>query len=146
MPHDSLPHELMTRSFYEALYPFSLRFNSRRTLSPGKLGVLRHLAEHGRASTTELAAVVQVSQQAISLATKELEHLGFTARIPDDDDRRRTWITLTEAGQQKLTEELDAGVTWLQTAIQERLSNDERAILRAAIPVLQKLGSEAADD
>jgi len=100
----------------------------------------------GAARNSRSEAVVQVSQQAISLATKELEYLGFTARIPDDDDRRRTWITLTEAGQQKLTEELDAGVTWLQTAIQERLSNDERAILRAAIPVLQKLGSEAADD
>jgi DNA-binding MarR family transcriptional regulator len=138
--------ETMTRSFIETLHPLLRRLNAERTLSPGKVGVLRHLSEHGRATTSELAAVVQVSPQAISLAVRELERLQFIARLPDAEDRRRTWIELTEAGRQKLARELSAGHGWLGQAIAERLTPEERKTLEAVIPVLRKLGSEASID
>jgi hypothetical protein len=43
-----------THSFFETLKPLLRRVNAERTLSPGKMGVLRHLAEEGRATTSEL--------------------------------------------------------------------------------------------
>jgi DNA-binding MarR family transcriptional regulator len=138
--------QLMTRSFFETLRPLLRRLNAERTLSPGKLGVLSYLAEHGRANTSELAAVVQVSPQAISLAARELERLQFVVRVPDAEDRRRAWIELTDAGRQKLARELAAGHAWLDRAIRERLTPEERKTLEAAIPVLRKLGSEASVD
>jgi DNA-binding MarR family transcriptional regulator len=141
-----LTDQLLIRSFFEALHPLLRRLNAQRTLSPGKLGVLRHLAEHGRATTSELAAVVQVSPQAISLSARELERLGFVVRVPDAGDRRRTWIELTDAGGQKLAQELAAGHAWLDRAITERLAPEERKTLEAAIPVLRKLGSEKPVD
>ncbi|MBT2587819.1 MarR family winged helix-turn-helix transcriptional regulator [Arthrobacter sp. ISL-95] len=146
MTHGSMTDQLMTRSFFDALRPLLRRLNAERTLSPGKLGVLSHLAEQGRATSSELAAVVQVSPQAISLAVGELERLGFVARVPDEEDRRRTWITLTDAGQQKLAQELASGYAWLDRAIAERLTPEGRKALEAAIPVLRKLGSEASVD
>jgi DNA-binding MarR family transcriptional regulator len=136
----------LTRSFFEALRPLLRRLTAERTLSPGKLGVLSHLAEHGRATTSELAAVVRVSPQAISLAARELERLQFVVRVPDAGDRRRTWIELTDAGRRKLAQELAAGHGWLDRAITERLTPEERKALEAAIPVLRKLGSEASVD
>lgn len=143
MADETKPNPETTRAFYEALYPLSLRLNAKRTLSPGKLGVLRHLAQFSRSTTTELANIVQVSQQAISLAVKELEHLGFVARVPDAEDRRRAWIELTPQGEKKLNQELAAGHEWLDQAITERLTPTERATLAAAIPALQKLGLES---
>lgn len=137
---------LMTLSFFEALRPLLRRLAAGRTLSPGKMGVLSHLAEHGRATTSELAAVVQVSPQAISLSARELERLQFVVRVPDAQDRRRTWIELTDAGRQKLAQELAAGHAWLDRAVMERLTPEERKVLEAAIPVLKKLGSEASVD
>ncbi|QCB98856.1 MarR family transcriptional regulator [Arthrobacter sp. PAMC25564] len=138
--------QLLTRSFFETLHPLLRRLNAKRTLSPGKLGVLRHLAEQGRATTSELATVVQVSPQAISLAARELEHLRFVVRVPDAEDRRRIWIELTGEGRQKLAQELAAGHGWLDRAIMERLTPEERKTLEAVIPILRKLGSEASVD
>ncbi|GAA4045982.1 MarR family transcriptional regulator [Arthrobacter methylotrophus] len=134
--------ELMAHSFFETLHPLLRRLNTERTLSPGKIGVLRHLTEHGRATTTELAAAGHVSPQGISLAVRELDRLGLVVKIPDSEDRRRIWIELTEAGRQRLLQESSSGREWLARAINEKLTPQERTTLEAAIPVLQKLGSE----
>jgi DNA-binding MarR family transcriptional regulator len=108
----------ITRSFPETLHPLLSRVNAERRLSPGKLGVLRHLAEEGRARTSELAVVVQVSPQAISLATRELERLKIVVRVPDSADRRRIWIELTELGRQELAR--DGGERRLGSSLNRR--------------------------
>jgi DNA-binding MarR family transcriptional regulator len=107
------------------------------------MGVLRHPAEEGRATTSELAAVVHVSPQAISLAAREFERLQFIVRVPDTEDHRRTWIDLTAVGRQQLEQELAAGHAWLDRAVTKRLTSEERRVLEAAIPILRKLSSEA---
>jgi hypothetical protein len=56
------------------------------------------------------------------------------------------WIEITPAGRQKLALESSAGQGWLDRAVAERLSPDERTSLAAAIPALRKLGTEPADD
>jgi DNA-binding MarR family transcriptional regulator len=146
MTHDVSGDQALTHSLFEALHPLLRQLNAERTISPGKIGVLRHLAERGRATTTELAVVVRVSPQAISLAVRELEGLGFVERAPDADDRRRAWIEITPAGRQKLARESSAGQGWLGRAVTERLSPDERKSLAAAIPVIRKLGAEPSND
>ena len=127
----------------EALHPLLARMRAERTLSPGKVGILHHLSQQGRATSAELAAVVRVSPQAISLSTRELEELGFIERVPDATDRRRSWIVLTDSGRAKLQEEARTGEQWMARAITEQLSSAERENLKAAIPVLKKLGLEA---
>jgi DNA-binding MarR family transcriptional regulator len=146
MTGETMTDRLMTHSFFEALLPLLRRLNAEQTLSSGKMGVLRHLAEHGRATTSELASVVQVSPQAISLAARELERLRLVARIPDAEDRRRAWIELTDPGRQKLAQEFAAGQGWLDRAVTERLTPEERTTLEAVIPILRKLDSESSGD
>ncbi|MEV7136074.1 MarR family transcriptional regulator [Arthrobacter sp. NPDC093128] len=140
-----MAEQIMSQSFFETLHPLLGRLNDERTISPGKLGVLRHLAEHGRATTSELAIVGRVSPQGISLAARELERSQFVVRVPDERDRRRVWIELTDAGRQKLAQESAAGHGWLDRAIAERLTPDEQKKLEAVIPILRKLSSEASD-
>ncbi|MDE8668184.1 MarR family transcriptional regulator [Pseudarthrobacter sp. H3Y2-7] len=146
MTGDQATDQALTHSLFEALHPLLRQLNAERTISPGKIGVLRHLAERGRATTSELAVVVRVSPQGISLAVRELLGLGLVERAPDAEDRRRVWIEITPAGRQKLALESSAGQGWLDRAVAERLSPDERTSLAAAIPALRKLGTEPADD
>jgi DNA-binding MarR family transcriptional regulator len=146
MTGDQATDQALTHSLFEALHPLLRQLNAERTISPGKIGVLRHLAERGRATTSELAVVVRVSPQGISLAVRELLGLGLVERAPDAEDRRRVWIEITPAGRQKLALESSAGQGWLDRAVAERLSPDERKSLAAAIPALRKLGTEPADD
>ncbi|MCX6500692.1 MAG: MarR family transcriptional regulator [Arthrobacter sp.] len=146
MTYEPVPDQVATRSFFHALQPLLRRLNTDRTISSGKVGVLRHIAEHGPATTSELATVVQVSPQAISLAARELERLGFVVRVPDVSDRRRIWIEITDAGRRKLAHESSAGHDWLDRAITERLTPEERTTLEAVIPILRKLGAEASVD
>lgn len=136
----------ITRSFFETLHPVLNRLNMERTLSPGKLGVLRNLSEHGRATTSELAVAGQVSPQGISLAVRELERMELVTRTPDNLDRRRVWIQLTDQGSQKLSEELSVGYGWLDRAVTDRLTPEDCKALEAVIPVLRKLALEAKID
>ncbi|MBT2565216.1 MarR family transcriptional regulator [Arthrobacter sp. ISL-85] len=136
----------ITRLFFEALHPVLTRLNMERTLSPGKLGVLRHLAEHGRATTSELAVAGQVSPQGISLAARELERLQLVTRTPDNLDRRRVWIQLTHQGSQKLSEEVSVGYGWLDRAVKDCLTPEDCKALEAVIPVLRKLALEAKSE
>lgn len=144
--HDSVDDSAPTAELLETLQPILRRIMVERTLSPGKVGILRHVAVNERASAAELAAAVQVSPQAISLATRELEDLGLIQRVPDETDRRRTWIHPTAAGRQRLAEETQAGRSWLYGALRERLTPVERQTLAEAIPVLRKLTAEPGSE
>lgn len=141
MMSEGTPDPAAVREFMGVLYPLIATIRAERTLSPGKIGILHHLSVNGRATTAELAAAVQVSPQAISLSTRELEELQLISRIRDDEDRRRTWIVPTEAGAQTLAREVNAGEERITQAITERLSHEEREILVLAIPVLRKIGA-----
>lgn len=136
----------LTNSFFQALHPLVRRLTADRTLSAGKIGVLRHLAQHGQATTSQLAAAVHVSPQGISLAVRELERLEFVIRVPDVEDRRRAWIDITDAGTQRLAQETLSGHAWLAQVIAERLTDEERHALEAVIPVLVKLESDTVND
>jgi DNA-binding MarR family transcriptional regulator len=75
-----------------------------------------------------------------------MEELGLIARTPDSADRRRIWIELTDAGRQRLARERAMGTDWLERAIADRLSADEKAVLDSSISILRKLVDDAAVD
>lgn len=129
----------------DALRPIQRRLHAERTLSVGKLGILRHLTETDRATAGELAKRLHVSPQAISLSTRELEDLELIVRAKDDEDRRRSWFAISEAGRERYDHEHRAGQVWLAQAISERLSTADARALAAAIPALAKLVDEGAD-
>ena len=126
----------------DLLRPMAARVSAARTLSAGKISILRHLAAHGRATTAELALVVRVSPQAVSLAAKELQGVDLIAREPDDEDRRKGWLVLTELGRQRLEEELLVSSRWLEEAVSTRLSPAEASVVADVVPLLRRLVSE----
>lgn len=141
-PHDSSP----AIEFLDALRPVMDRLRAERTLSQGKVGILRHLKEHGPATISELATAIQVSNQGASLGVRDLEALGNVTRTPDASDRRKVWITITPAGEQTLEKEIQAARLLLHTAVEESLDEAEQATLIAAIPVIRKLANSILDE
>lgn len=125
----------------EALRPLWRRFNSLRTLSPGKIGILSHLDRFGALAATELAARERISHQAVATAVRELEELGLVDRDADLADRRRVLIALTDTGRDRLAAERAAGTDWLARALTDELDATERAALAAAVSLLRRLDS-----
>lgn len=121
------------------------RLDRDRTLSVGKLGLLARLDRGGAATASALALALRISPQAITIAVRELEEGGLVVRTPDPEDRRRSWIHLTEAGRARYEVERRAGAPWLAEAIAERLDDAGRDALTAAIPVLAALAEGAFD-
>ena len=136
--HPDLPHLL-----FDALSPLLGIVHSARTLSPGKIGILRALAAEEHVSATQLSQSIGVSQQAISLSTKELESLGFIERRKDESDRRKLWFHLTEAGHRKLESEVKMGRRALKNAIGNELSEAELKLIHDALPALAKIRKAA---
>ena len=134
------------RDFREAFRPLLRRMNASRSLSLGKGSVLAYLADHDRATASELASSERVSPQAIAVAVKELDELGLISRTADEADKRRIWIEITPAGRHRLDQERLAGLDWLDRLIDEKLTAQERAALDAAIPVLRKLSQDQKPD
>ena len=126
----------------EALRPLWRRFNEHRTLSLGKVGILAHLEQDGALAVTDLATLERISHQAVANAVRELEELSLVSRSPDSADRRRTLVTITDPGRERLHTERSAGQDWLVHAVTEHLDGGERAALAEAIPLLRRLHTE----
>jgi DNA-binding MarR family transcriptional regulator len=71
-----------------------------------------------------------------------LEERGLVLRSPHPTDRRQVILTVTEEGRavvQRVRRRKDA---WLARRLAE-LSTEERAALRAAVPILEKLSQSS---
>jgi DNA-binding MarR family transcriptional regulator len=75
-----------------------------RTLSSGAVDVLLQLSTAGDLSVGELARTAGVSSRNATGLVDTLERAGLVRRTPDPDDRRSVLITVTEAGQDWVTE------------------------------------------
>jgi len=139
------PDGNLAQSLREALRPLWRRLNANKTLSMGKIDVLARL-ERGPATSADLATAARISPQAIATAVRELESLGLVGRTPDDRDRRRVWIELTEAGRERLAQERAIGNAWLEQALTEQLTPEEQKLLASAVPLLRKLTGGAAGE
>jgi len=69
----------------------------------------------------------------------DLEGVGYVARRPDPDDRRRAIVELTAAGDAALAEERRLREGWLAKAISEDLTPEQQAVLKDAAELLRLL-------
>jgi DNA-binding MarR family transcriptional regulator len=101
--------------------------------------VLGRLDREGPLSTVELAAAERVRPQSMGQTLAELESQQLIARRPDEGDRRRTLIELTDAGRAALAEDRKRRVGWIAEAIERDFSADEREVLAHAVRLLERL-------
>lgn len=129
-------------SILQAILALGRRLRSERpegavTLSAiSLLGTLRRL---GPMPATKLAAEERLQPQSLTRMVASLEKDGLIERQRSKDDRRAVTIALTEKGRSVLAEDLRSRLKWLQAAMAEALSDEERASLIAAAAAMQRL-------
>ncbi len=113
-------------------------------VSPSKMTVLGHLDRGGPMTATDLATRDRVQPQSLTRMIAALEERGLISRAQDEADRRQIHIALTQAGRALLAEDARRQEEWLAHAVAAALDEPERAMLRAAAPLLERLAAVEA--
>ena len=108
------------------------------SLSDTQLAALAVLDRHGPMTPGELAEHEKVQPPSMTRVIAVLEERLLVMRAPHLTDRRQVVLTVTEQGRELVSQARRRRDAWLAKRLKE-LSADERAVLRAAAPVLEKL-------
>lgn len=111
---------------------------AHNTLTFTQFTTLAAVGRHGPISPGELAEHEKVQPPSMTRVIAQLEERGLLKRSPHPTDRRQVTVSLTEQGAGLLKEEWRAKEAWLAQRLRE-LTPEERATLRAAAPILEKL-------
>ena len=111
-------------------------------LSETQLAALAALEDHRAMTPGELAEHEKVQPPSMTRVIAVLEQRNLVLRSPHLTDRRQVVLTVTEEGRalvQRVRRRKDA---WLAQRLAE-LTAEERAILRAAVPIVEKLSQSS---
>jgi DNA-binding MarR family transcriptional regulator len=97
--------------------------------------VVGGIARDGGTPLSEVAVAQAVSKQAVSQLVDTLVTRGYVVRVPDEDDRRRLSIALTDRGTAAAAE-IRSAVDAVDAAFEGAVGRDEVARVRAALGVL----------
>ncbi|WP_083502499.1 MarR family winged helix-turn-helix transcriptional regulator [Sphaerimonospora mesophila] len=111
---------------------------AHHSLTPTQFATLAAVGRHGAITPGELAEHEKVQPPSMTRVIAKLEERGLLERTPHPTDRRQVTVSLTDQGAVLLKEERRAKEAWLAQRIRE-LTPEERATLRAAAPILEKL-------
>lgn len=109
------------------------------SLTLSQLSALSSLDRHGPCSPTALAEIERVQPPSMTRVLAGLEERGLARRAPHETDRRQAVIALSDAGRALLEETRRRRHAWLTRCLDE-LSEEDRAALRTALPILERLG------
>jgi DNA-binding MarR family transcriptional regulator len=109
-------------------------------VSPGQLGVLGLLLREGERSLGQLAAAERVQPPSMTRTVSCLEDQGLVERAPHPTDGRQVLVRLSDRGHQFVAAERRRRDAWLALRLRE-LTPDERAVLRQAAPILERLSN-----
>lgn len=128
-------------SLRSAVMRLSRRLRHQRvdeSLSPTEMSVLGTLARCGSATPGELARKEHVQPPSMTRIVAMLENKGLVRREPHPDDRRQVVVRQTGQAEAMLDESRRKRNAFL-TQLMTELSEEERAVIREAAPVLEKL-------
>jgi DNA-binding MarR family transcriptional regulator len=108
------------------------------SLSDTQLAALAALERHGDMTPGELAEHEKVQPPSMTRVIALLEERGLVMRAPHATDRRQVVLTVTEQGREVVLQSRRLREAWLAQRLRE-LTPQERATLRAAAPILEKL-------
>jgi len=103
------------------------------------LSLLGRLYRGGPSTASELAAREGLQPQSLTRTLQLLEERGLISRETDEDDRRRSTITIMDTGLQLLQKVMRSREAWLARAMASTLSPTERELLRLAASLLERL-------
>ncbi len=115
-----------------------LRAQGSGRLSVTQFAALAALVRHESMTPSELADHEKVQPPSMTRVVAFLEEQGLVARMPHPTDRRQVVLTPTGQGRDLVQAERRAKRAWLDVQL-AKLSPEERAILRQAAPILERI-------
>lgn len=103
------------RRYEAANFLVNRRLNAMiREMMPGELTIdqfatLRYLRKQGKSTSSELADIFCVGKSSITAIVNRLFDKNLIKRLPDDKDRRVTYLALTEEGE-RISDELEGEI------------------------------------
>jgi DNA-binding MarR family transcriptional regulator len=107
-------------------------------LSLTQISVLATLDRHGPLTPRELADHEKVQPPSMTRTLAGLEEHGLIERTPHESDGRQHLVSLTGPALELLRDDRRRREAWLARRLAE-LSQDERDVLRAAAPIIDRL-------
>jgi DNA-binding MarR family transcriptional regulator len=107
-------------------------------LSDTQLAALAALERHAAMTPGGLAEHEKVQPPSMTRVIAALLERGLVTRAPHPTDGRQVMLTVTDQGRELVQQSRKLREAWLAQRLRE-LSPEERATLRAAAPILQRL-------
>jgi DNA-binding MarR family transcriptional regulator len=107
-------------------------------LSDTQLAALAALERHAAMTPGGLAEHEKVQPPSMTRVIAALLERGLVTRAPHPTDGRQVMLTVTDQGRELVQQSRKLREAWLAQRLRE-LSQEERATLRAAAPILQRL-------
>jgi DNA-binding MarR family transcriptional regulator len=107
-------------------------------LSDTQLAALAALERHAAMTPGGLAEHEKVQPPSMTRVIAALLERGLVTRAPHPTDGRQVMLTVTDQGRELVQQSRKLREAWLAQRLRE-LSQEERATLRAAAPILERL-------
>jgi DNA-binding MarR family transcriptional regulator len=107
-----------------------------------QLAALSTLKKHGPLTPGELAAHERVQPPSMTRVLAKMEERGLVDRQPHPTDGRQALVDLTPPGRELVLREVRMREAWLARRLAD-LTPEERAVLRAASDIIDKLVTSA---
>jgi DNA-binding MarR family transcriptional regulator len=104
-----------------------------------QLAVLGRIIDEGPTTAAALAAGEHVTQQAIAQSLATLKERGLVEKQADPSDGRKSLVTATAAGRELRATLAASREEWLTRAIDAAVRPEERARLREATELLERI-------
>jgi DNA-binding MarR family transcriptional regulator len=108
-------------------------------LTVPEISALERLDRAGSATPGRLAKAEQITPQAMGVTLGALAERGLVERHPDPEDGRRIVMSLTEAGRRFVRNKRTARTEQLAKALADTFTRQEREVLMAAAPLIERL-------
>jgi DNA-binding MarR family transcriptional regulator len=116
------------------------RVRATDAISDAQLSVLATLRMHGRRTISALAEHERVTAPSMTSTVNGLEELGYLTRTPDEDDRRRVQVDITETGEAIVVETIHRRDAVLAGMLGELdYTEEELETLRAASALMRRV-------
>src|SRR5215470_17655144 len=109
-----------------------------RDLSDTQLAALAALERHSAMTPGELADHEKVQPPSMTRVIASLEERGLIRRMQHPSDRRQVVLTVTDQGRDVVRQVRQLREAWLARRLRD-LTPAERAVLKDALPILEKL-------
>ena len=109
-------------------------------VSVGGVAVLALLYREGERTVGQLASAERVQPPSMTRTVSCLEADGYVERFAHPTDGRQVLVRLSDKGRDLLAAERRRRDAWLACRLRE-LTAEERAVLRQAAPILEKLSN-----